>query len=108
MFFLDGYALHVSLCMRLFVLSDPHYTGLGKEASHFMPSRDNTYPKCYILCNENWPRLENVINAFCTHFYLLGWAIIMQVLEEVEGFNFLIHGRTIQNNFKESIQNDYL
>lgn len=32
----------------------------------------------------------------------------MQVLEEVEGFNFLIHGRTIQNNFKESIQNDYL
>lgn len=30
----------------------------------------------------------------------------MQVLEEYEGFNFLAHGRTVQNNFKHSIQND--
>lgn len=29
----------------------------------------------------------------------------MQVLEEAEGFNFLIHGRTVQKKFK-FIQND--
>lgn len=30
----------------------------------------------------------------------------MPVLKEDEGFNFLVHGRTVQTNFKQPIQND--
>lgn len=49
--------------------------------------------------------LQTYQKPICMHFYSQSWAIIMQVLEEEDGFSFLVHSRGVQKSFQQSTQN---